>query len=997
MERRPSQKAKPRGERRPSTTAPPLLTLQTHSPLQDRMNSSPISPPRKHQRESTTSETRHGADRDSKLSIRDDPFFRPYHSLQATQLADEVKSHTSRPKVDDRMSRHADGHAALPQVDLAVIGGLGVGKSTFIQRSLDLRNLNFSPFVSKKMSLDGVVYRVNLVELPLERLIVSHKKLKWPRTLGDRVLPDFDGALVLYDVTNRISLSSLYDHLDILYRSSLPFILVSCKCDNPPKARQVDTRMVEEICATFPGVDNCQTSGNVPESQKRCISIILRLIMSRGPGRTEHTRSASAHRHRPETSDPYTSSQVRQPPAGQTHHGRTASETSSPTYRNRKGSVSSSSKSSRKHDSTDSATLRGPRYTNYSHKRQTPPATPTGFSPPPRSSSTHRPAASPRSRSLSRPPRGRSDEPPTGSGVPINLQHLSIGGLNTTFLNMDEESELTSGVESEDDKGHKETQVSPNDVSRPKGSSTEHHTFHDSRASISEVGYSFDGLVDKLLSIQLSKNDYKFIAIFFCFYRKFAAPSELLEGILSRFEKSDKDAGPQLERLGAQLRQLKVLAQWLSEYPGDFAFPPTRQRLVDFIMKLEKHRLFAAAAAEMNACLPTVVEDDDTNWACNDKDLGNNDKMESFLSIASSSKESSTSNLNPSSSAEELKDASRKSSKTEYTTSTKRTSITPSASTSMKSIVSESASTGSSSLQTNLKNAERAQREAERLTPIPRYSMTKMQWHTFMEASENDFAVQLTRIDWVLFSSIRPRDLIRYDSLRFDQKEKCKNLTNVKRMADQFNHVAYWVASLILMREKPKHRARTLEKFMRVAWKLRQQNNYNSLAAVIAGIDSTPILRLGQTRELVEPQIAREFQRLEILMSSKSSHATYRLAWQNTSKERIPYLPLVRRDLVSTEEGNRTFIGDKGDRINWKKFEVLGEIIIGIQKSQGTPYTNLTRNEDLQRIVLDTKLAKEDDGLMGIDQELYDKSVALEPAGSAGSGGNLRKFAWLRT
>lgn len=119
--------------------------------------------------------------------------------------------------------------------------------------------------------------------------------------------------------------------------------------------------------------------------------------------------------------------------------------------------------------------------------------------------------------------------------------------------------------------------------------------------------------------------------------------------------------------------------------------------------------------------------------------------------------------------------------------------------------------------------------------------------------------------------------------------------------------------------------------------------------------------RLVQTREFVSQQAQKDFMRLEILMGTQRSHFAYRLAWENTSTERIPFLPLHRRDLVSAEEGNRTFVGEKVDRINWGKFEIMGDVIVGIQRSQGTPYPNISRNLDVQRLVLDGKFSKDDD------------------------------------
>jgi len=143
--------------------------------------------------------------------------------------------------------------------------------------------------------------------------------------------------------------------------------------------------------------------------------------------------------------------------------------------------------------------------------------------------------------------------------------------------------------------------------------------------------------------------------------------------------------------------------------------------------------------------------------------------------------------------------------------------------------------------------------------------------------------------------------------------------------------------------------------------KLRQLNNYNSLGAVIAGINGTAVHRLTQTRELVPQQSQKQFMRLEILMGTQKSHFAYRLAWTNTSTERIPFLPLHRRDLVLAEEGNRTYFDDGNTRINWKKFELMGEVVVGIQRSQGTPYPTIARNEEVQRLVLDGRFPKDDD------------------------------------
>jgi len=101
--------------------------------------------------------------------------------------------------------------------------------------------------------------------------------------------------------------------------------------------------------------------------------------------------------------------------------------------------------------------------------------------------------------------------------------------------------------------------------------------------------------------------------------------------------------------------------------------------------------------------------------------------------------------------------------------------------------------------------------------------------------------------------------------------------------------------------------------------------------------------------------------RLVILMSTQRSHFAYRLAWENSFSERIPFLPLHRRDLVSAEEGNKTFVGENKSRINWKKFEVMGEAVLGIQRSQKTPHPQAQKFEDIERLILDCKLSGDEE------------------------------------
>jgi hypothetical protein len=99
---------------------------------------------------------------------------------------------------------------------------------------------------------------------------------------------------------------------------------------------------------------------------------------------------------------------------------------------------------------------------------------------------------------------------------------------------------------------------------------------------------------------------------------------------------------------------------------------------------------------------------------------------------------------------------------------------------------------------------------------------------------------------------------------------------------------------------------------------------------------------------------------------------------------------------VSASEGNSTFVGDKKktdsalaphpgvnvfqvvagsrdskeappggvvgkERINWKKFEIMGEVIVGVQRAQGTPYPSWPKCEEVRNLILDVKISKDED------------------------------------
>ena len=464
-----------------------------------------------------------------------------------------------------------------------------------------------------------------------------------------------------------------------------------------------------------------------------------------------------------------------------------------------------------------------------------------------------------------------------------------------------------------------------------------------------ESEVEFGALVDRLLRYPLTKTDAKFHTIFLCFYPKFAHPSRLLGEIIHRFDTYIVKGQTTLLSTATRMRYLSVLHQWITQHSHDFAQSHTRELLSEFLAELSLDPQYAVAYAEISSLLDEVGPNDSVGSTIDQQRRSRASTIESLIS--SSSTQSTSSKVTLDSSTEDSNGSGNPS---------KHVTARNSAPSSVEIILEPLGKNFSGSGAPPNGSDEDGRRRLPR--PLAQFNLDKIRWHHLMTVSEEHIALELTRIDWMLYSAIQPRDLIKHVSLGAGNKGVGSDPEHVSAIVDQFNHVAMWVANLILLREKPKHRALMLEKFLAIAWKLRYLNNYNSLGAVIAGVNGTAVHRLSQTRAMVSSEARRQFMRLEILMGTSRSHSAYRLGWQNTTGPRIPFLPLHFRDLVSAEAGNKTVIhAGEGQKINWRKFEVMGDVILEIQESQNLPYPPIKKNHDIYGLIMESKFSKDED------------------------------------
>ncbi|KAI5786793.1 ras guanine nucleotide exchange factor domain-containing protein [Pyronema domesticum] len=817
---------------------------------------------------------------------------------------------------------------SVKDVNIAVIGTPGVGKTTFIERAYDLgQSPNHGEIHTLNVTVDKVPCSVGLVEMDLNSICFEKQQVQWPRVsmTDGRGIPFIDGVLFLYDAADAMSMARLEESLDAFEKNQIPVCLVTTKNDLPDRTHS-------GVCIS--GYEQISTSTLAHDSQKKSVAAILSMIARRnekGPrsqylnGRRRANSSAA-------------NSRTTSPPPSTAGHNRASSEFS-PTFLK---------------DGSDTSSIHGTRLQRASVSN----AAAVGYS-----SGNPRDSSSSTNPLLSGTPRKNS----TATQAPQIT--LSDSG-QTPFLEIEATSPFTmqqqppgrtssqtslgseqrhSYIDSDDDSTNFRDPEDIPILDREDGLDD----LDEEEKHIPNRGWTWDELINRLLSQPMSRADQNFVLIFLCFYRKFAAPRELLDAIIERFQAIAADEKVRIHRLSSQLRICNVLHQWVTSHPGDFAYPNTRRELFAFLSTLSNDRSFSLLTAEMAKALENSFEDEDEVWGRVDTDIDRKSSFQSFVTCSTDSKPWHPADRDSIGNGNTLQ-------------------VPP-----------NTADRRSSEVSSDIGSAMGL--TISRTEPLPPPTLLPGgQYDLFMAIPVQDVANELTRLDWAEFSKIRPRDLVRHISVSPENRENSPNLACVNNMISHFNHVAYWVASVILEKAKPKHRARALEKFMEISWTLRHQNNYNSLGAIIAGINGTAVHRLSQTREIVKPEIVKNFMRLELLMGTSKGHSKYRLAWDNTNSERIPFLPLHRRDLVSAEEGNKTWLQD-GDKINWNKFQVMGEVMMVLIRSQETPYQEkmLSGNGTIEAMIKNAAAGMNDD-------DLYERSVQLE----AGSTNRAQQRRW---
>ncbi|XP_029090764.1 rap guanine nucleotide exchange factor 2 isoform X3 [Monodon monoceros] len=193
---------------------------------------------------------------------------------------------------------------------------------------------------------------------------------------------------------------------------------------------------------------------------------------------------------------------------------------------------------------------------------------------------------------------------------------------------------------------------------------------------------------------------------------------------------------------------------------------------------------------------------------------------------------------------------------------------------------------------------------------------------SLLQLSTVEVATQLSMRNFELFRNIEPTEYID-DLFKLKSKTSCANL---KKFEEVINQETFWVASEILRETNQLKRMKTIKHFIKIALHCRECKNFNSMFAIISGLNLAPVARLRTTWEKLPNKYEKLFQDLQDLFDPSRNMAKYRnvLNSQNLQPPIIPLFPVIKKDLTFLHEGNDSKVDGL---VNFEKLRMIAKEI----------------------------------------------------------------------
>ncbi|KAG2336650.1 ras GEF [Suillus weaverae] len=419
---------------------------------------------------------------------------------------------------------------------------------------------------------------------------------------------------------------------------------------------------------------------------------------------------------------------------------------------------------------------------------------------------------------------------------------------------------------------------------------------------------TLEELLDKLLFLAVSGDDPTFISHFLLTYRRFASPRSILLAMQKRMRQLDNSTGDPIFASYAQMRICHLLETWIQAYPQDFAVPGAPGALHALVRSIFRKTYLLHYGSDFLPFLSHLpnITDTDAAWAL--KSEIPVDESEDPYSISDGEEETLVVETESPSTSRSLVARSNDNIPSAASVRERKSSLPLSA----KIFIPV--------------NSSHSQGDAQEISPKDFLNKLRSNAQILATFDCSAIAEEITRVETKLFMDIEPRHWLQYTLM---PGRKDPELDSISRFNAISNHLADWVVSLILCHDKPRSRARQIERFVDIAHELRALNNYSALRAFVAGINNSTF-QGDETMEIFKNKTPDHYKNLlswDVLLQHRGAHQAYRMALKNTKGACIPALEVHMSDLIRAHEGNPNVNPDDPAKIHWGKFNMFGRLI----------------------------------------------------------------------
>ncbi|CAF3974970.1 unnamed protein product [Adineta steineri] len=203
----------------------------------------------------------------------------------------------------------------------------------------------------------------------------------------------------------------------------------------------------------------------------------------------------------------------------------------------------------------------------------------------------------------------------------------------------------------------------------------------------------------------------------------------------------------------------------------------------------------------------------------------------------------------------------------------------------------------------------------------------------FLQLDSLEICAQLTLRDFAIFKSIQPTEYI-------DHIFKLKSTYGIPHL-EKFlrlpNQEMYWTITEIIRETNLMQRSKIIKHFIKIAKCCKDMKNFNSMFAIISGLDHKTVQRLQATWERVPDKYKKIFEELKLLLDISRNMSVYRNLLRNDliAPPIIPMFPVCMKDLTFIHLGNQT---QDNNLINFEKLRMISKEIRYIVNMSSSPY-----------------------------------------------------------